>query len=211
MNHLTSCLAAASLMAALAAAHADPRTDVIKGKTEGITIFGTKPTNPSEPPRPAAATPAPAASGAASSAAVGQSSRSTPESIATPRPRTDGTPQWGDPPAGQARARPVAGEETAAATATPPQTISPGAPGDPRLAVIRGTTDGITIIGTKKDGSGGAKGPEAAASGASLFDRLRGMLRLDPPSGQSLPEVKSQAGSESTGIALPTAAKPGGK
>ncbi len=212
MKTLTAAAAASlALLASPGITHADPRTDVLKGTTEGITIFGQK-----KSPEPAAPATAPASSPAATPSAA---TKAASAPIATPVRRAAGsTPQWGDPAPGQAAAAVgnTAAVPSAPATATakapPPAPSATSTNADPRIAVLKGTSEGITIFGSKKNASpGAANAAEPAASSASLLESVRSMLKLDPPSGQSLPQVKNQAGSEGTGIPVPTGAVPGGK
>ncbi len=101
-----------------------------------------------------------------------------------------------------------------------------GAAADPRMALIKGTTEGILLLGPRPApappapapaASGGAsasataKAPAAAGSSPSLAERLSKISRFgDPATGASISEVKGRVGSDSVGIPLPTST-PGSK
>jgi hypothetical protein len=88
-------------------------------------------------------------------------------------------------------------------------------PADPRQAVIRGTTEGITLIPAR--GSASASGPAAssaapadgAASSPAARGGLAGLLKgLPPPTGVPLTEQK-KLNDPDQGIPLPTAGSRG--
>jgi hypothetical protein len=104
---------------------------------------------------------------------------------------------------------------------------------DPRQAVVRGTTEGITIVPASRtslapgstpattspsppgSASGatpsGAPSPEAAASGPAARSGLAGLIqRLPPPTGRPLTEQK-KLDAPDQGIPVPTAGSGGGR
>lgn len=90
------------------------------------------------------------------------------------------------------------------------------APADPRQAIVRGTTEGITLIparGAPTSGaSTGASAPAAdgAASSPATGRGLAGLLKgLPPPTGVPLTEQK-KLNDPDQGIPLPTAGSRGG-
>jgi hypothetical protein len=219
---LAACVAGAlPLLTSSTAALADPRMDVIKGTVEGITLIGPK---RGAPEAKNATAPAPAAS--AASAAARAASANTPTPVApmavgasAPVERAGGPSQWGDAPAGKP---PGAGQvapvqrATAVAPAEVPPTPAPLTPKsatNPKMSVIKGTAEGIVLIGPKPGtaAAAAAKNADPAASSASLAQRLSDAIKLEPPTGKTISDVKRQVGTDAVGIPLPTGTKPNGK